>query len=115
MMWRVSVSSKTSRFASGGSPIHSTECTNHGLGGFSTYCINRFLLSQRTLLLSAFTSSITQRPLRTERPLGLPCHKKEPVLVGIFDRNESSAPTFVDRRLNVSASIDEFLVVLIDI
>src|SRR5215203_3718514 len=39
MMWRVAVSSKTSSFASGGSPIHSTECVSHGFGGFSTYCI----------------------------------------------------------------------------
>src|SRR5688572_25109999 len=40
MMWRVSVSSNTSSVASGGSPIHSTECVSHGFGGFSTYCIN---------------------------------------------------------------------------
>src|SRR5215213_4003877 len=45
MMWRVAVSSKTSSFASGGSPIHSTECVNHGFGGFSTYCIKLICVS----------------------------------------------------------------------
>src|SRR4051812_21591087 len=44
MMWRVAVSSKTSSFASGGSPIHSTDCVNHGFGGFSTYCIKQKLI-----------------------------------------------------------------------
>src|SRR5689334_13584785 len=41
MMRRVSVSSKTSSLVSGGSPIHSTECVNQGLGGFATYCMIR--------------------------------------------------------------------------
>src|SRR5215217_1423417 len=40
MMCRVSVSSNTSSVASGGSPIHSTECVSHGFGGFSMYCIS---------------------------------------------------------------------------
>src|SRR5216683_4780014 len=39
MILRVSVSSNTSSFDSGGSPIHSIDCVNHGFGGFSTYRI----------------------------------------------------------------------------
>src|SRR5688572_3678164 len=86
-MLRVSVSSKTSSFAPGGSPIHSTECTNHGFGGFSMYCMNRLF----------------------------PGHEKEPVLVRVFERNETPAPTFVHRHVNVSSSVNKLVVILIDV
>lgn len=39
MIVRVSVSSKTSSFAGGGSPVHSTVVEIYGFGGFSMYRI----------------------------------------------------------------------------
>src|ERR1041384_5672815 len=44
-----------------------------------------------------------------------PGHKKVPVLVRILQRHETSAPTFINRRQNVSAVSDQLIVKLIDI
>src|SRR3982750_1261913 len=89
-MWRVAVSSNTSSLASGGSPIHSTEWVNHGFGGFSTYCIRH----------KGFSHEKTQNS---------PRHKEVAILVRIFQRNKTTAPTFVNRRLHIRSSFDQLL------
>src|ERR1044072_7166901 len=67
MMWRVAVSSKTSGFACGGSPIHSTECVNHGFGGLSTYCIKHLFSRGSTRINADLRSSASIR--------GCNCHR----------------------------------------
>ena len=44
-----------------------------------------------------------------------PSHKKEAVLVRILERDETTAPTFIDRRLYVSPLCSQLVVKLIDI
>src|ERR1043166_3180700 len=53
MMVRVSVSSKTSILARGGSPIHSIDSVNHGLGGFVTQRIDAILSHACNIVKSA--------------------------------------------------------------
>src|SRR5687768_15609126 len=104
MIRRVSVSSNTSSFASGGSPSHSTVCVSQGLGGFSMYCItselgvghacNLVLPMQQRIPETAGTKP-TVSDIKWRRQLlviefgGCPGYKKEPVLVRVLDRNES--------------------------
>src|SRR6185295_6546209 len=44
-----------------------------------------------------------------------PTHEEVAILIRIFQRNKATAPTFVQRRLNVRTSCDQIFVKLIDV
>src|ERR1043166_2970398 len=53
--------------------------------------------------------------IRHSVSLSRPRHKKIPILVRIFERHKTAAPTFVNRRLHIRSFCDQFIVKLIDI
>src|SRR5689334_11880281 len=47
--------------------------------------------------------------------LATPGYKEESILVGIFESDKTSTPTFINRRQNIRTSFDELIVVFINI